>query len=80
MISALSWIPRGVAKSVPVEAAITEEEIAAAKLAAEGIHIGPCCLSVDNINEYWAQLQALPCLTYPSPFLHWNDKPGQFAR
>ena len=36
MISALSWIPRGVAKSVPQEAALTAEELAAAKVAAEG--------------------------------------------
>lgn len=36
MISAVAWIPRGVAKSVPIETGFTEEELAAAKVAAEG--------------------------------------------
>lgn len=36
MISALTWIPRGVAKAVPTAAEYTEEEVAAAKAAAEG--------------------------------------------
>lgn len=53
MISALSWIPRGVAKSVPQEAAITEEEIAAAKSAAEGITLPH------------KQLQNAACFTSP---------------
>lgn len=37
MISALAWIPRGVAKSIPQESAFTEEELATAKLAAQGV-------------------------------------------
>ena len=35
MISALSWIPRGAAKSLPKEADFNKEELDEAKLAAE---------------------------------------------
>ena len=39
MISALSWLPRGVAKSGPQETKFTEEELAAGRAAAEGLYI-----------------------------------------
>ena len=51
MISAVTWVPRGAAKAVPKTAEYTEEELAAAREAANGMPLATQCCLGKQVNQ-----------------------------